>query len=195
MTDQPAVDPAKIPPQDATLARARDLINKLWSDPTVGSQVRAKAKEIFPDIKIPEDDFNPIVAPLKAENEKLAKALKDIQDERAAEKKAAEEATINQSMEKALAKAREKYALTDEGFNKMVERMKETKNFTDAEAAAAWVTDHEPVKKPISGPSWQPQALDLYGSKKQNEDYALLHKDPEAFFDQTVQQILSERAA
>jgi hypothetical protein len=194
MTEAAVVDP-KPAPVDATLQRARDLINKLWADPDVGSKVRAKAKEIFPDIKIPEDDIGPAIAPLREENKKLSEKLEAIIAERAAEKKAREEADQTSAMERALAKAREKYALTDEGFNKMVERMKETKNFTDAEAAAAWVTDHEPVKKPISGPSWQPQSLDLYGSKKVNDDYALLHKDPEAYFDQTVMEILKEAAA
>lgn len=177
------------------LARAKALVDKNWKDPKIGAEFRKSAKESFPDITIPEETFDPVVAPVKAELEEtrsqLAKALERLD---AREKKEVEDGQTA-AMERALSAARTKYSLTDEGFDKMTARMKETSNFTDAEAAAAWVASNTPAPKSTNGPSWAPQDLDLYGSKTQNDDYKLLHTDTEAFFDQTVQQILSEAAA
>lgn len=177
------------------LQRAKALVDKNWKDPKIGADFRKNAKETFPDITIPEETLDPVLAPVRAELEdtrgQLAKALERLE---VREKKEVEDGQTA-AMEKALASARAKYSLTDEGFDKMTARMKETQNFTDAEAAAAWVASNTPPPKPAGGPSWAPQNLDLYGSKTQNDDYKLLHTDTEAFFDQTVQQILTEAAA
>lgn len=177
------------------LLRARALVDKNWKDPKIGADFRKNAKETFPDIAIPEDTVDPVIAPVRAELEEtrsqLAKALERL-DTR--ERKETEDAQTV-SMERALNAARTKYSLTDEGFDKMTARMKETANFTDAEAAAAWVASNTPPPKSANGPSWAPQNLDLYGSKTKNEDYALLHTDTEAFFDKTVMDIMNEAAA
>lgn len=181
--------------QHAVLMRAQKLVEAQWRDPKMGAALRAKAKEMFPEVSIPEDTVDPVVAPLRAELEETKKGYAAILERM--EKKDKEEADRAQtiSMENALANARKKYSLTDEGFDKMVSRMKETANFTDAEAAAAWVASTTPAPKSHSGPSWAPQDLDLYGSKNANEDYKLLHTNTEAFFDKTVADILNEAAA
>jgi len=193
MAETPASNPESRP--DPVTDRARALVNKLWGDPELGAKVRKAAKDLFPDVSIPEDQVDPVIAPLKGQLEATQAELKALKEEREAEKRAAAEAATQRSLESALEAARKKYSLTDEGFAKMVERMKEKQNFTDAESAAAWVASETPPPKPTSGPSWTPQALDLYGSKHADEKFKLLHSDPDAFFDMEVKDILDAAAA
>lgn len=186
-------DPEKKPDvSDAAVTRARQLLDKLWNDGKLGPGIRAEAKKLFPDIVIPEDTISPAIQPLEQRSKELEDKLAALQKKLDEKEKADAEAAANKSFETALEEARKKYSLTDEGFTKMVERMKATKNYTDAEAAAAWVSGQEPAPKPASGPSWVPQDLNLFGSKTPSDDFALLHKDTNAFFDQTVAQILQE---
>ncbi len=178
---------------EATEAQIRALaaLEKLWNDGEVGSAVQKKVKEIFPDAKTNDDVFGPVVAPLRAENEKLAAKLAKIEEERAAERKATEEASMKRSLEESLQSAREKYQLTDEGFDKMVARMKEKGNYADADAAAAWVAKQTPPA-PAAGPSWKPQSMNLFGSKKYDEALADLHRDPQEYMDNQLAQFVAD---
>ena len=192
MTDTPNPETVTLTKaQFAVLERANKLVEAEWGN----SAFRKKAKELFPDIKLPDDTIEPVVAPLRAELDEVKSANKALLERIEKKEKEEGDKAAQTSLEQALDNARKKYSLTDEGFDKMVARMKEKGNFTDAESAAAWVASENPPPKPAGGPSWSPQALDLYGSKTANDDYKLLHTDTDAFFDQTVQQILSEAAA
>lgn len=179
----------------AILERTKAMTNAAWKDPAFGAAFRKKAKELYSDIALPEDNVDPVVAPLRAEVDETKAQLKSALERLDKRDNDEKERATQTSLENALNNARQKFSLTDEGFDKMVARMKETSNFTDAEAAAAWVASTTPAPKPAGGPSWTPQDLNLYGSKTVNDDYKLLHQDTEAFFDQTVQQILTEAAA
>ncbi len=178
---------------EATEAQVRALaaLEKLWNDGEVGATVQKKIKEIYPDAKTNDDVFGPVVAPLRAENEKLAAKLAKIEEERAAERKLAEESSMKRSLDESLTKARQAYNLTDEGFDKMVARMKETGNYSDADAAAAWVASKTPPA-PVAGPSWKPQSMNLFGSKKYDEALAELHRDPGEYMDSQLQQFVSD---
>ena len=167
---------------DSAADRLKVLAEALWNDRELGPKVQAKAKEMFPDAKTNADVVDPWLNPLREQNEKLAKDLEDLRKERAEEKKAASEASMKRSLEESLDNARKAYNLTDEGFDKMVSRMKETNNYSDAEAAAAWVASKTPPA-PVEGPTWAPQTLDLWGTGKRDESMALLHRDPMAFAD------------
>lgn len=178
---------------EATEAQIRALaaLEKLWNDGEVGSTVQKKIKEIFPDAKTNDDVFGPVVAPLRAENEKLAAKLAKIEEERAAERKEREESSMKRSLDEALTSARQKFNLTEEGFDKMVARMKETGNYGDAEAAAAWVASKTPPA-PAAGPSWKPQSMNLFGSKKFDEALAELHRDPQEYMDNQLAMFVSD---
>ncbi len=174
---------------EATTAqiRAEQLVNKLWRDGKLGADVQKLAKETFPDAEIHtvDETLAPVLAPFRAQNEALAAELKAMREEREAERKAAKERADEEqkaSFQDQIAKARNAYNLTDEGFDKMVERMKATGNYQDPEAAAAWVSSKEPPPPP-PGPTFGPQALNLFGSQKFDEKRALLHHDPEAYAD------------
>jgi hypothetical protein len=176
-----------------SLLRAKALVDKLWTDKDLGAAVRFKAKEQFGNDIPPtiDEQLAPVLAPLKEENAVLKEQLSNFLKERAEEKKASEEKSAQLTLEQALDKARKDYSLTDEGFNKMVERMKETGNYRDAEAAAAWVASKSPPP-PGPGPTWQPQRADFYGSQSGADDWKLLHKDPEGFLDKHMSELFRD---
>ncbi len=163
-------------------ARALELFNELWADPQseAGRALRAKAKEKY-GVALPEDAAEPVIAPLRAENEALKTRLDAIEAERAAEKKANEDKSVQDGLLAQLETARRKYNLTEGGLDLAVARMKETGNYTDADAAAAWVLQQQP-KPAAPGPYLGPQNIDLFGSAKYDERFALLHKDPMGAF-------------
>jgi hypothetical protein len=171
--------------------RAAELLEQLWSDGEIGEKVRRAAKAKFPDAKIIDDTVAPFVAPLQAENAALKKRLDDMEASRAADKEAREQRAAQANLESALAKARQEYNLTDEGFDKMVGRMKETGNYADADAAAAWVASKTPPTAP-AGPTWRSQDLDLFGTKNADEARAELHRNPDKHRDDQIEAFLRD---
>ena len=107
--------------------RVRDAFNKLWADTDLGPQVRKKVKELYPDVALPEDAAEPVVAPLRAQLDRLEAENAKMREEREAEKAAAAERSAQQSINDRLDAARKRFNLTEEGFDKMVARMKETR--------------------------------------------------------------------
>jgi hypothetical protein len=170
-----------------------ELADALLKDSTLGSAARAKAKEMFPDkgIVFPEDRFEPYMAPLKSENDALKARIDAMETrDREREAKAADDA-VRQNLEQGITNARAKYSLTAEGFDLMTQRMKETENFTDPEAAAAWVAMQAPKPKD-PGPGWAPKSLDLFGSKNYDEQWKQLHDNPEEYQDQQLRQFVAD---
>jgi hypothetical protein len=166
---------------DTPEARALKLFNAMVSDPKTRSAVRAKTKELFPDSTFAEDHMDPVLAPLQdqmsklqADNEAL---LKRITDDEAARSEERQRTTL----ETQLFAARDKFYLTADGFDKMVDRMKETGNYSDPEAAAAWVAQTTPKPK-APGPSWAPSKINFLGDAGK-EALEFLHNDPEGYQD------------
>lgn len=175
-------------PQPRTQAdiRARELLDALWNDADVGRVIQAKAKERWSDIPTIDELAQPVVAPLKKELDTLQSELKTLREEREAEAKAAQEradAAQKRTFEEAIEAARRNYNLTDEGFDKMVARMKETGNYQDPDAAAAWVASKNPPPSQPSSQSFGPQALNFWGSQKHDDALADLHRDPMGYMD------------
>jgi hypothetical protein len=115
-----------------------------------------------------------------------------MQEDRAAEKKAKEDADKAQrdtEFEARIKSAREKYKLTDEGFDKMIARMKETGNYTDPFAAAALIVSENPPPEP-TGVVFGPGDLNFAGSSTVDPKYQLLHQNPEKYFDSEVRAML-----
>lgn len=165
--------------------RAEELLNAIWGDGEIGAKVRQAAKLKFPDAKIIDDTVAPFIAPLQAQNKALQDRLDKFEADRAAEKTEAEKRTAQVSLEQALDAARRNFSLTDDGFDRMVARMKETGNYADADAAAAWVASKTPPVAP-KGPSWSPQDIDLFGSKNKDEAREKLHRDPVGYQDDVL---------
>ena len=170
-------------------ARAVELINELWNDGKLGPEIQRRAKEKFGDVKTTFDVVNPAVeaamAPLAKQNADLADQLKQLQEDRAKEREESDKLKADsekKTYEDRLHAARNSYHLTDEGFDKMIARMKETGNYQDPEAAAAYVVHQDPPK-PVSGPTFGPQDLNLFGSKQADENMKQLHLDPQRYMD------------
>lgn len=169
-----------VPQVPVEMQRAYDLVNALWNDADVGAKIRSTAKARY-NIQLPDDAIDPVVAPLRKQVEELSKSLAE---EREAKKKRDDEeaeAKQRQKIEDTIHSARQKYRLTQEGFEKMIKRMQDAQNYTDAEAAAAWVVSNEPPPTtPI--PAWAPKSLDMKGNLDA-EMVKLLHSDPRGYED------------
>lgn len=166
-------------PQEVDLQRLREAVNVLTeNDPAAWE----KLKKAFPELKSPYDNVKPLLEPIQQQISSIAESIKKDQEERAKQEEERKKNETALDLEKALSGARSRYNLTEDGFNKMVERMKATQNYTDADAAAAWVVSENPPSDP-GKPSWVPQNMNLFASKDKDDAYALLHKDPNAFLD------------
>lgn len=163
--------------------RAIKLFESLVRDKKLGKDVRAKASELFPDVQFAEDDIvDSAVAPLREEIAAISNTLKEEREARAKEKEEADNSRSKRNLESALDGARNKYNLTEDGFDKMVARMKDTGNYSDAEAAAAWVAQQTPPPARVNKADWMPMRIGQEQSLRENEDLMnLLHKDPQGF--------------
>jgi len=178
-------------PEQTALYRSKELIDALWNDGEVGKKIQAAAKAKWNDVKTTEDMISPIVEPhlvkLRAMEEKYERIL----EERLEEKRASEDERVKVKLEQQLEKARRDYNLTEEGFNQMIDRMKSTGNYSDAEAAAAYVASKAPPAK-VAGPTWAPQDLDLFGSKNRNDALVELHRDPMGYMDSQLTEFVAD---
>jgi len=178
-------------PEQIALHRSKELIDALWNDGEVGKKIQQAAKAKWNDIKTTDDVMSPIIEPhmnkLRAMEEKYEKLL----EERMEEKRATEDERVKVKLEEQLEKARREYNLTEEGFNQMRDRMKSTGNYSDAEAAAAYVASKAPPAK-VAGPTWAPQDLDLFGSKNRNDALVELHRDPMGYMDSQLSEFVSD---
>lgn len=185
--------PDDVKPAETEAERYRRLVAKLWNDPELGASVRKMAKGEFPEVTLPEDTFAPILEPFRKQNQALADELKAMREERAAEKKAAEDAVKKQTDDDfavRIKKARQEFNLTDEGFEKMVAHMKETGNYSDPRGAAAFIVSQNPPP-PAPGPMYGPGDLNFAGSSVADENYKLLHQNPEKYFDSEVRKMIA----
>jgi metal-dependent amidase/aminoacylase/carboxypeptidase family protein len=180
MAETAIVDPAK---------RAQALVDKLWGDKSAtGAAVRKAAKEMYPDINIPDEQAEIAAAPLKAEIEDMRGQLKSAMDRLAAKEKADEDMRVETDLSVKIAAAAREFNLTDSGKAKMMERMKETGNYTDAQAAAAYVVSQMPKPAPSNSPSWLPEAANLFGTQQRDEQFEALHKDPRKYMDDQLRE-------
>ena len=177
-----------VQPATTNQIRAEQLIFSLWNDPEYGPKIREAAKKQFGDIKTLEDD--PVVGSIKSENENLKKALDEVRARLNKRDEEDEQAKTFRQMEEAVSAAQRKFGLTDEGRAKMLDRMKETKNFGDPEAAAAWVSHSSPPETPK--PTWSPTKLNLFGSAEVDESYRTLHTNPDKYLDDQLTEFVRD---
>lgn len=157
--------------------RASALMERLLKDSKLGPDVRKLAKEAYPDVEFPEDRFDAQLAPVRELLETTQKELREEREARAAEAAKAAERAQENDMRAKLDAAVQKYSLTADGAQKMVDRMKESGNVSDFEAAAAWVAGQQP-RAAEPGPYLGPQNINLFGTAEKDERFAMLHQDP-----------------
>lgn len=175
------------------LTRAKAVLDKVWDDKSVGLAVKRSAKELYPDANIPQIDIiepalEPFRAQLTAAEERADKLSKQLE----AWEQKAKDADDSASMKTLLDAARSKFNLTDEGVSMMVEHMKTTGNYTDAMGAAAFVASQAPKPSQQTSPGWAPQAADLFGSQKRDEQFESLHRDPRGYLDEQLRMFVND---
>ena len=179
--------------------RAEKVIERIYNDPEfagLAPKVHEVVKTMFDNVRDPpavtlrktvEPEVTAVRDELKQTKDQLAKALErlDKRDEREAEEKTFRE------MQSAVDAAVGKFNLTEEGKAAMLDRMKETRNYTDVEAAAAYIAHSAPPQS-SSGPSWAPRKANFYGTAEADESFARLHKDPGGFLDDELQRFAKD---
>jgi hypothetical protein len=188
-TDQASLEMSDAPTQEQALL---GLLNQIWGDPEVGEQVRPRAKALNPAITKPDE--HPVVVgtqtALRAAEQRVS-ALETLMAEQAAKaNQTAEENRLRTS----LGKAQERFKLTDEGLAGTIELM-QSRQIADPEAAAALYVDGLPKQKPSTGSNFLPSnKLNLFGTSQQDAAWEQLHTDPDQFFADTVNRIVSDPA-
>lgn len=177
------------------------LNNDLWNDPKYGMQIKEIVKEKYPNANIPEVDV--VRSTKRAEAEMVSRVeatqketLSRIEKFETAQRERDEKdstAKAEADFSKDIESAKKKYQLSPEGMEKVFARMKE-KNNPDVEAAAAWVTDHEPKQAPTTTSSYAPQSMDLYGSNSGDKEWADLNRDPLAYGDKVLAEMSNDFA-
>jgi hypothetical protein len=180
---------AEAPAQNAAATRAQQLVDKLWArKDATGVEFRKAAKELFPDINTPEEAIEVAAAPLRAEVDDLKTQLKGALDRLSAKEKADDDLRVENDLAVKISSAAREFGLTDQGRDKMMQRMKDTGNVSDPQAAAAWVVSQMPKPQPSNTPSWLPQKADLFGAAERNEQWEALHRDPVKYFDDQLRE-------
>lgn len=195
-----APETVEISAEDLALYRkAVGLLNQLASDKSNGIQIQRKLKEIDPSLNLPGIDVgDAVVAPIREELSATQAQLKAMQEERAAEKLAAENSKMERQIRDSIGKARDKYKLSPEATDNLVKFMND-KNIADAEIAApAYLETLPKPPAPLKPNSFAPTHAHLFGTgddRGSDENIAALHKDPVKWFDNEVMKILNEDAA
>jgi hypothetical protein len=178
----------------ALLQRAKGVLDSLYTDGKVGMDFKRMLKTKFPDTKIPElemvENFRERVDnkldPIVQENKKLKERLDKWETD-----------SLNEKEEKALRSTlddvQKKYGFTDDGMQKVIDRMK-SKNNPDAESAAAFIKSQEPKAQTIKSSNFLPESMNLFGSSEKSEDasIAALHTDPRKWQDREIAKMLNE---
>lgn len=181
-----------IRPATQNQIRSEQLMEALWGSADLGPRIRKVAKERFPDIRLPEETIDPVITPLREENEALKQRLDALSEKFEAREKETAESKTFRELEASVNAAVAKFGLTDEGRAAMLDRMKETRNFTDVEAAAAFIA-HATPPQATAGPSWAagPAKLNLFGSAEPEEQYKRLHTNPEGYLEDQLREFAS----
>lgn len=179
-----------------TLTAIKSLMDKAWDSKETGSPLRKLLKQIDPNLKVPEDIADSVIAPVNARAEAAEKAAKETSerlDKFLAETKDKDDTA---TLRKDLAAAQKKFGLDDEGLTKVMQRMKD-KNNPDVESAAAWVASSAPKPQPISDHGITSLSADLFGTTKADDQYKELQTGgdpfkPGGWFDREANKILNE---
>lgn len=178
-----------------SLRQAKALLDGLWNSKATGAKFKRVLKEHNPNFSIPEIDIvDEAKKPIEEEMGKTREELKALRKEMEDDKKSLKEAKEESDLKAEIEDVRKKFSLTDEGFDKMIKRMKDKKSY-DPEAAAVWVKSQEP-KSEIARDSklGLPGKMNLFGSSSKDDAWKDLHdaSDPFKHFDKETAAIFDK---
>lgn len=166
------------------------LFEHVWGDPEIGEAVRKKAKEKNPAIAIPDD--NPIAKKAMTELQGLRDNYTALDTAFNEYKAKGESDRAEQALRKNLGDVQDKYRFSDEMMAKTIEVM-QARQIADPEAAALIVRESIPKTPPMSPASkFFDGKADMYGTTRVDEQWAKLHTDPDGFFSDVVNEVMTE---
>lgn len=171
--------------------RMLELFDKVWNSPDVGAQVRKKAKEFDPTIAIPDE--HPIVVQALEQRNAIEAKVTGLEAAFNEYRAAAEQKDAETRLRKQLGDVQEKFGFTADGMSKVIEVMQE-RQLADPEAAALVYRESLPKPTPQGNSNrlFTDNKIDLFGTTKQDEAWEKLHTNPDAFFTETVNEVLTE---
>lgn len=182
---------AEVPDTELQQMRAlNQLFDQIWNDPEQGEAVRRKAKQLNPNIQIPDE--NPVAkqafAKLAATEERVT-GLQTAFDEYRTK---AEQKEAETKLRSTLGDVQTKFGFTDDAMAKTIEIMQQ-RQLADPEAAALIYRESLPKATPTS-PSARffDGKADMYGTTKVDEKWEKLHVDPDGFFNDVINEVSAE---
>jgi hypothetical protein len=169
------------------------LFDQVWNAEDVGEAVRKKAKQLNPNIQIPDE--HPVakkayekIDALTGQVDTLTNALNEYKSRGETERAEIE-------LRNRLGAVQSKFGFTDEGMAKVIETM-QSRGLADAEAAALIYRESLPKTLPQSATSRMfDTKADMWGTTKRDEQWEKLHTDPDGFFADVVSEVFSEMPA
>jgi uncharacterized protein (UPF0147 family) len=169
------------------------LFDQVWNDPNVGQNVRRRAKELRPEINIPDD--HPVAKEARTKIEGLETQVNSLQTMLTEYKSAGQQEKAEAALRKQLGDVQAKFKFTDDGMAKVIETM-QSRQLADPEAAALIYRESIP-KAPPQSPTARmfDTKADMWGTTKRDEQWEKLHVDPDGFFADVVAEVFSEMPA
>jgi hypothetical protein len=190
----PDIDPNRY----ETASRAEALLNKLLGSPKHGLEVERIIREEMPEartdrLNLVETVTAPVTAKVSAVETALANITKEFQDYKSGQEASAAETKLRSQLDE----IRKDYSFTDEGMNKVIEKMRDDNLAHSPRAAAALVAEEMGRYKPApvsSRNSLLSPRVDYYGlnSRESDKQWEKLQADPWAWFDDQVVETLDE---
>jgi hypothetical protein len=175
------------------LRAAMSLFEQVWGDPTIGEQVRKRAKEIKPDIVIPDD--HPVAKRALAELADTKTALETLRGEYQQDKAARQQERAEAKLRADLGTVQERFHFTDDAMAKTIEIMQE-RQLADPEAAALIYRESLPKAAPQShSAKFFDGKADMFGTTRVDEQWRTLHENPDQFFADVVNEVFTEMPA
>jgi len=186
--------------EQAVAAKSVEVLAKLLKDPKLGSSVKRAIKAIEPNANFPElDAEDQFVAPVREEVAGVRKEVSGLAERLDKLIQQGSDRDAETALRADFDAVQKKYGFTDDGLQKVMERMK-AKNSPDVEAAAAFIAESLPRARPATatGTNHLPESFNLKtmmgGGDDSDARATAVSKDPWAFFDAEVRDILNDAA-
>jgi len=176
----------------AELNRAAKLLDAVYTDPEFGHTVKKAVQKAEPSIRIPELAAEAAIAPVLEQVGGIAAAVAKMNERLDAEALQRQQEAQADRLAREMSQARTRYKLTEEGTAGMIALMQE-KGITDpADAAELYVARNPPQKPASARTSYGSSYADVSGLSTQADKEKLLLADPDRFFAQEIDEILSD---
>lgn len=173
------------------------LLDEVWNDPKHGMALKRAVKEKRPDVSIPEVDVpDTVLAPVNGRITELEGTLAKVNERLENWQRQQDDDKLEGKFRTSLSSARKKFGLTDEGEQAVLQLMRD-RQIADPEAAAALHVANLPKAPKMRDTSAYGGGsyANLYGMRGEGDEMqALLARDPDAFFDREVANVLNEFA-